>query len=171
MRLAPARAAVRSAWSIPTTRRSSCRPSMPAALADYCRRTRQPVPGESGSDGPLCPGKPGPVLSLGAGPTGRADRPASGSDPRGRRRQSEYAALPVHRRRLQSPGAGRPRRGDGHRQRAGAGAGPGPDSARWPRPAKWCAARSRSRRSLRSDSAPGSSGDFRKLAAQTGKAV
>ena len=71
--------------------------------------------------------------------TGQADR----RDPHRRRRRPERAAVPAHGRRLRPAGAGRPGRGDGHRQRAGAGDRPGRCSARWRRRARWCGGRSR----------------------------
>src|SRR5262249_11789363 len=71
--------------------------------------------------GTLCPGEFGAAVSLGPGTAGRTSWASVGGDSRGGGWQSECAALPTHRRRVQPASLGRSGRGNGDRQRPGAG--------------------------------------------------
>ena len=81
--------------------------NMPAALAEFCRNTGQPIPVEPGPVVRSRPGKPGTPVSLGFRALGGNARPSARGHPRGGRRQPKHPALPIHGRRLQPPSPGR----------------------------------------------------------------
>ena len=152
------------AWSTPTTTRSSCRPT--------CRRRWRTTASGRASR---------PRTTAGATVRcalerlalcyrwvlerlERADGETAANDPHRRRRQPEWAAQPVHGRRLRSPGAGRPGGGDGDRQRADAGRRPGRAGVAGRRAARWCGGRSRCGPTSRKTRTPGAGrmNDFRR---------